>query len=106
MNRVYADPVLLGRYPKLPLVARPWFRSMGKISDADLRTIHQPLDFYGLNYYYPVKVAMGRGPVSIPANNSAALAQLPFHEVGYPSTKPPASAGLWPPNTSASCSAK
>ncbi|MEV7131361.1 GH1 family beta-glucosidase [Arthrobacter sp. NPDC093128] len=84
MNRVYADPVLLGRYPKLPLVVRPWFRSMGKISDADLRTIHQPLDFYGLNYYYPVKVAMGRGTVSVPANNSAALARLPFHEVGYP----------------------
>ena len=40
-------------------MARPWFRSLGKISDADLRTIHQPLDFYGLNYYYPVKVAAG-----------------------------------------------
>ena len=37
LNRVYADPILLGRYPKLPLIARPWFRSLGKISDADLR---------------------------------------------------------------------
>jgi beta-glucosidase len=84
MNRVYADPVLLGRYPTLPLIARPWFRSMGRISDADLRNIHQPLDFYGVNYYYPVKVAMGRGSVHIPATNSKAVARLPFHEVGYP----------------------
>jgi beta-glucosidase len=83
MNRIYADPVLLGRYPKLPLVARPWLRSMGKISEADLRTIHQPLDFYGLNYYYPVKVALGRGAVSLPAT-AAAVARMPFHEVGYP----------------------
>lgn len=83
MNRIYADPVLLGKYPRLPLVARPWLRSMGKISDADLRTIHQPLDFYGLNYYYPVKVALGRGAVSLPAT-AAAVARMPFHEVGYP----------------------
>ena len=36
MNRIYADPVLLGRYPHLPLYARPWLRSIGQISEADL----------------------------------------------------------------------
>ncbi|MGF9650007.1 GH1 family beta-glucosidase [Pseudarthrobacter oxydans] len=84
MNRIYADPVLLGRYPHLPLYARPWLRSIGRISDADLQTIHQPLDFYGLNYYFPVKVALGRGVTPIPANTHKAVARLPFHEVGYP----------------------
>ena len=84
MNRIYADPVLLGRYPRLPLVARPWLRSIGKLSDADLKTIHQPLDFYGLNYYFPVKVAMSRGITPIPADTHKAVARLPFHEVGYP----------------------
>lgn len=84
MNRIYADPVLLGRYPSLPLYARPWLRSMGRISDADLRTIHQPLDFYGLNYYFPVKVALGPGITPIPADTHQELARLPFHEVGYP----------------------
>jgi beta-glucosidase len=84
MNRIYADPVLLGRYPALPVYARPWLRSIGRISDADLRTIHQPLDFYGLNYYFPVKVAVGRGVTPIPANTHKAVARLPFHEVGYP----------------------
>lgn len=84
MNRIYADPVLLGRYPRLPLYARPWLRSMGRISDDDLRTIHQPLDFYGLNYYFPIKVALGRGTASIPADVHKSVARLPFHEVGYP----------------------
>jgi beta-glucosidase len=76
--------VLLGRSPTLPLVARPWLRSIGKISDEDLKTIHQPLDFYGLNYYFPVKVALGRGTIAIPANTHKAVSRLPFHEVGYP----------------------
>jgi beta-glucosidase len=84
MNRIYADPVLLGRYPRLPVYARPWLRSIGRISDSDLRTIHQPLDFYGLNYYFPVKVAIGQGTAAIPADMHKAVARLPFHEVGYP----------------------
>ena len=84
LNRVYADPILLGRYPKLPLIARPWFRSLGKISDADLRTIHQPLDFYGLNYYYPVKVATGRGRAKAPPDSADAMLKMPFHMAAFP----------------------
>ncbi|WP_445153681.1 GH1 family beta-glucosidase [Arthrobacter sp. Hor0625] len=84
LNRIYADPVLLGNYPKPPLAARPWFRSLGRISDADLRTIHQPLDFYGLNYYYPVKVAAGRGTAESPVGTAEAMARLPFHFAAYP----------------------
>jgi beta-glucosidase len=84
MNRVYADPILLGRYPRPPLIARPWFRKLGKISDADLRTIHQPLDFYGLNYYYPVKVAAGRGSGDSPAGTADAMLKVPFHLAEFP----------------------
>jgi beta-glucosidase len=83
-NRVYADPILLGRYPKPPLQVRPWFRALGKVRDEDLKTIHQPLDFYGLNYYYPVKVASGRGDGSTPGNNSDMMAKLPFHLAAFP----------------------
>ncbi|WP_426996597.1 GH1 family beta-glucosidase [Pseudarthrobacter sp. N5] len=84
LNRVYADPILLGHYPKPPLIARPWFRSLGRISDSDLRTIHQPLDFYGLNYYYPVKIATGRGPAESPSGPAEAMARVPFHQAAYP----------------------
>ena len=83
LNRLYADPILLGRFPRLPLIARPWFRSLRSITDADLATIHQPLDFYGLNYYYPVKVATGRG-VDSPSATAEAMLKVPFHMAAFP----------------------
>lgn len=84
MNRMYADPVLLGRYPRLPLWAQPWLRAKARITDADLQTIHQPLDFYGLNYYFPVKVAMGRGKELRRTDPHHAMSKLPFRTVDYP----------------------
>jgi beta-glucosidase len=84
LNRVYADPILLGRYPKPPAAARPWFKSLTKASDDDLRLISQPLDFYGVNYYYPVKVATGQGPADTPAGTAEAMARVPFHLAAFP----------------------
>jgi beta-glucosidase len=84
LNRVYADPILLGKYPKPPLLARPWFRILSGAKDADLRNIHQPIDFYGRNYYYPVKVATGRGPADSPAGTAEAMARVPFHLAAFP----------------------
>lgn len=83
LNRIYADPLLLGRYPFALRLAKPWFRSLPKISDADLRTIHQPLDFYGVNYYQPVKVAAGQGTgddLTVPAE---AMIRIPAHQVPF-----------------------
>jgi beta-glucosidase len=85
-NRIYADPVLLGRYPKFPFLARKLFRPLIEVDDADLTTIAQPLDFYGLNYYMPTRIASGP-----PADNStpdgseaAGMSQLPFHLAAWP----------------------
>lgn len=51
INRTYADPVLLGRYPEQVVEHLP------KNFAEDLPTIAQPLDFYGVNYYEPQGVA-------------------------------------------------
>lgn len=51
INRTYADPVLLGRYPEQVVEHLPT-----GFAD-DLPTIAQPLDFYGVNYYEPQGVA-------------------------------------------------
>ena len=65
-NRLFADPMLLGRYPEGFADAMP-----GPIAD-DLVTIAQPLDFYGLNYYNPTRIgsaataAAGGGPFDVP----------------------------------------
>jgi beta-glucosidase len=47
LNRLFADPVLLGTYPEE--VASHLPDSFAQ----DLPTIAQPLDFYGVNYYEP-----------------------------------------------------
>ncbi len=48
-NWVFADPMLAGRYPDSIADQMP-------IVDGDLETIHQPLDFYGVNYYNPTRL--------------------------------------------------
>ena len=54
-NRLYADPVLLGKYPDV-IRAATFFSSFSPSSE-DMEIISQPLDFYGLNYYMPTRVA-------------------------------------------------
>jgi len=49
MNRWYADPIFLGRYPDDVLTAVHW--DQHPVFDADLATISTPIDFLGLNYY-------------------------------------------------------
>ena len=51
-NGMFAEPMLFGRYPA---DLAPLLESV--IQNGDLATIRQPLDFYGLNYYNPMKVA-------------------------------------------------
>jgi len=49
MNRWYAEPVLIGRYPEDILEL---FKDLDlPIREGDLERIHQPLDFAGLNLY-------------------------------------------------------
>ncbi|MFT4263367.1 MAG: GH1 family beta-glucosidase [Nocardioides sp.] len=53
-NGMFLEPLLLGRYPAdlAPLLE-------DVVADGDLATIRQPLDFYGVNYYSPIRVAAG-----------------------------------------------
>ena len=72
-NRLFADPMLLGRYPDdlMPVLEHV-------IRAGDLATIRQPLDFYGVNYYNPMRIAA-----------AAEDAELPFdlrELLGYPTT--------------------
>jgi beta-glucosidase len=84
-NRLFADPVLLGRYPEGFAELMP-----GPVAD-DLRLIGAPLAFYGFNYYNPTAVrAPGAesagggtvGDVEVPAGLGFELVPL----TGYPTT--------------------
>jgi beta-glucosidase len=61
-NRWFLDPVLRGRYPA-DLVEH-YERHVGPLDavrDEDLPVIARPIDFLGVNYYYPAQVAADEG---------------------------------------------
>ena len=72
-NGMFTEPMLLGRYPAdlHPLLD-------GLVHDGDLSVVRQPLDFYGVNYYNPLKIAAAGEDSEMP---------FEFRElVGYPTT--------------------
>ena len=56
-NRIFSDPILLGRYPAGISELMP-----GPVED-DLAVISAPVDFYGLNYYNPTRIADPASPL-------------------------------------------
>ena len=72
-NGMFAEPMLFGRYPHdlLPLLDPV-------IQAGDMATIRQPLDFYGVNYYNPIRIAAAAEDSPVP------FEQLSI--VGYPTT--------------------
>ena len=81
LNRIFADPMLLGRYPDGFADLMP-----GPVAE-DLAVISAPVDFYGVNYYSPARVADPASP--IPPSPGVALENAPFKVVeveGYPRT--------------------
>jgi beta-glucosidase len=89
-NRLYADPVLTGKYPDVIRAAK--FFSSFNHPEEDMNVISVPLDFYGLNYYMPTKVAAGAGEGPVPAGMAEAMGSdltdsapgSPFHIRAWP----------------------
>lgn len=71
LNRLFADPLLLGRYPE----------GIGELMpgdvEADLKIIAEPLDWYGINYYAPTRVGAPQG-AEIEFGGVRMPAELPF----------------------------
>ncbi|TWD81631.1 beta-glucosidase [Kribbella amoyensis] len=85
INWLFADPVLLGRYPNEGLAAA----MPGPVED-DLAVISTPLDFFGLNHYSPTSVGAPTGNPDTAATDGLPLPPgLPFEPrelTGYPKT--------------------
>ncbi|MFE5921785.1 GH1 family beta-glucosidase [Streptomyces sp. NPDC056468] len=71
LNRLFADPLLLGAYPE----------GIGELMpgdvEGDLPVIAEPLDFYGINYYAPTRVGAPQG-TEIEFGGISMPAELPF----------------------------
>ncbi len=64
-NRIFAEPVLLGRYPDLEAVGLPPM----PIEPGDLEIISTPNDVYGFNFYNPTTIAAAPPESPIPFVN-------------------------------------
>ena len=87
-NRLFADGVLLGRDPELPRGAkgleRLGLRMLSRLG-RDKAVISRPLDFYGLNYYVPSRVAAGADPSgTTPDGEADAMREVPFTLEKFP----------------------
>ncbi|HEY3297260.1 MAG TPA: GH1 family beta-glucosidase [Armatimonadota bacterium] len=57
-NIWYTDPMILGTYPEEMVKIHE--KDMPEIKSGDMETIHQPLDFYGVNTYTATRVRAGK----------------------------------------------
>jgi beta-glucosidase len=71
LNRLFADPLLLGEYPEGIGELMP-----GDVA-SDLKVVAEPLDFYGINYYAPTRVGAPQG-TEIEFGGVSMPAELPF----------------------------
>ncbi|MEU3861907.1 GH1 family beta-glucosidase [Streptomyces sp. NPDC028722] len=87
LNRLFAEPVILGRYPEGMDALMP-----GDV-EADLRVIAEPVDWYGVNYYAPTRVGAPRdgdseyGGVRLPAGLPFSVREIegrPVTDFGWP----------------------
>ncbi|MDF1479451.1 GH1 family beta-glucosidase [Leifsonia sp. H3M29-4] len=88
-NRIFADPVLLGRDAAVPRgtgALGAALRLLTRTRKRDLELMSVPLDFYGLNYYFPTRVAAGPAPAGTgtPDGVSEAMDRAPFHLKSWP----------------------
>jgi beta-glucosidase len=81
-NRVYTDPVLLGRYPDdLAWLYRD--ADLSTIRDGDLTITGAPIDFLGVNYYFP-SLVRAAGPDNPLGFEFAERAGVPRTAFGWP----------------------
>ncbi|MEO8527858.1 MAG: family 1 glycosylhydrolase [Pseudolysinimonas sp.] len=87
-NRLFADPVLFGKPAELPRgskgIERLGLKFLSRLG-RDAAVISRPLDFYGLNYYFPSRVAAGADPSgSTPDGDTEAMKSVPFTLAKFP----------------------
>lgn len=85
-NRWFLDPVLRGAYPADIATDLDDLIAPDLVMDGDLETIHQPLDFFGLNYYMRHKVGAGSGQRVASGTTYIGAADATFHSRGLPTT--------------------
>ena len=79
-NRIFLDPVLLGRYPHDVLEDIEHLGGLGDVRDGDLKLINAPLDFLGVNYYTRHVITAGTDGTGTDSNPDLTEAGIPEPE--------------------------
>ncbi|MDB1089058.1 GH1 family beta-glucosidase [Streptomyces sp. ACA25] len=77
-NRVFTGPMLRGAYPADVLEDTAHLTDWSFVHDGDVATIHQPLDFLGVNYYSPTLVSATDGTASHGSDGHGASEHSPW----------------------------
>ncbi|GAA4087421.1 GH1 family beta-glucosidase [Actinomadura miaoliensis] len=81
MNRLFTDPVLLGRLPDLAVQPDDL---AAHVRDQDLPVISAPIDFLGVNYYQPTWLRAPAPGAPLPFDMDAAPEGHPVTGMGWP----------------------
>jgi beta-glucosidase len=82
-TRWYADPIILGGYPEL---AARGYKAQGRFPEVrpgDMDIIRQPLDFLGINYYFPMWASSAPVPGNPDALSVVHRKDLPVTEMDW-----------------------
>jgi beta-glucosidase len=102
-NRMFVEPLLLGRYPADVLDDVRAFDFESLIHDGDLRTIAQPIDFVGVNHYHDDNVSghplpADAEPGLVPTHRPTASPFVGSEYVTFPSRHLPLTSMGWEVN--------
>jgi beta-glucosidase len=86
-NRLFAEPVLRGRYPADVQADTASLTDWSFVRADDLAVIASPIDLLGVNYYAPTHVAGRREPAApVAASPWPACETIDFRDPGLPTT--------------------
>ncbi len=85
-NRLYLDPLLLGRYPEDVVADVAALSDFSFVKDGDLATITAPIDMLGINYYTTNLVAAPDGNAPDPGSPHLGSEDVRLLEQGAPKT--------------------
>ena len=85
-NRLYLDPILLGRYPEDVVADVAALSDFSFVRDGDLETISAPIDLLGINYYTTNVVAAPDGSPPDPGSPHPAAEDVRHLGRGAPKT--------------------
>jgi beta-glucosidase len=80
LRRWFLEPMLDGRYPAALAEERAPLLE-GVVRDGDLASAAQPLDFLGINYYFPLTVGRAESPDDRPRGPFTTGGRVRFHPV-------------------------